>query len=191
MTPKPDPRAFNAYRHGLTGHVLVVPPAEQAAYDQHCRGIHRALAPQGEMEANLVQAIADDRWRLQRAAAIEANIFALGVNRYGHVATGNEESDTALAMARVWLERGKDLDRLSLYEGRLQRKVEKNLNLLRQLQKDRREAAAKLPEIQQPHAPSRDSEFVFSRPAAPRPVVHSELICHPAASGPSSPFSPR
>jgi hypothetical protein len=44
--PKPrDRRAFNAYRHGLTGQVLINTPADQAAYDKHCQGI-RADSPQ-------------------------------------------------------------------------------------------------------------------------------------------------
>jgi hypothetical protein len=139
--PKPrDRRAFNAYRHGLTGHVLVIEPNDEQAYKQHCQGIHQSFAPSGAMETDLVQSIADDRWRLKRAAAIESNIFALGLSEPDQVTADHDEVDTALAMARVWLERGKELDRLTLYESRIQRHIEKNMALLRQMQQDRRNA---------------------------------------------------
>ena len=164
-----DRRAFNAYRHGLTGQVVVILPFEQAAYEKHCSGIHQSLSPQGAMETDLVQSVADDRWRLQRAAAIEANIYAIGLTGPDKLHTGHEQSDAALAMARTFLEHGGDLALLSLYEGRLQRKVERNIALLRQLQQDRRaalreavEAAAILAEADEFPESARPPEFVCS-----------------------------
>ncbi len=164
QSPSRDPRALNAYRHGLTGQVLVIPPAEQAAYHDHCRGIAQSLSPVGSLETSLVQSIADDRWRLQRAAAIEANIFALGINSLAVPETGHQEADAALAMAQTWLARGKEIERLTLYEGRLQRKVEKNLALLRQLQQERRASAQAAP------AANPSPDFVFSNAPADPPA---------------------
>jgi len=143
VTPeiKRDRRALNAYRHGLTGQVVINTPAEQVAYDTHCAGIHQSLAPVGGMESSLVQSIADDRWRLQRAAAIENSIFAIGIGGEPDQYTAHhEEVDTAFAQATVWLKEGKSIGLLTLYESRLQRRVEKNLALVRQLQQDRRAA---------------------------------------------------
>jgi len=141
IQPKPrDQRALNAYRHGLTGHVLVIPPAEKLAYEDHCRGIHESFAPIGAMETGLVQSIADDRWRLTRAVAMETNILALGLAEPDQATAHHEQIDTALALARIWLDQAKGLQLLTLYEGRIQRKLEKNIVLLRQLQQDRREA---------------------------------------------------
>ncbi len=178
-----DLRAFNAYRHGLTGHVLVIPPAEQAAYQKHCQGIHQSLAPQTPFEADLVQTIADDRWRIQRAAAIEANIFALGMNYLGNADTGHTESDDALGMALTWLQRGKEIERLTLYEGRLQRKVERNLELLRTLQKERRaaleelvEEAVNLPEDYDFPAESLPAKFDFSSAQIHRLARHRRAL---------------
>ena len=178
-----DPRAFNAYRHGLTGHVLVIPPAEQAAYQKHCQGIHQSLDPQTPFEADLVQSIADDRWRLQRAAAIEANIFALGMNYLDNADTGHTESDDALRMAQTWLTRGKDIERLTLYENRLQRKVERNLELLRDLQAERRaaldelvEQAINLPEDYEFPAESLPAKFDFSSARIHRLARHRRAL---------------
>ncbi len=141
LTPKPrDPRALNAYRHGLTGQVHILTPADQVAYEKHCRGFHESLAPVGADEIDLAQTIADDRWRLKRAASIESSIFALGLGQPVPSTAGNPEVDAALAQARVWLAQGKDLQLLSLYEHRIQRRVEKNMVMLRALQQDRQAA---------------------------------------------------
>jgi hypothetical protein len=140
-TPKPrDPRALNAYRHGLTGQVHILTPADEVAYQKHCKGIHQSLVPVGALETDLAQSIADDRWRLQRAAAIECSIFALGVGQPTESSSGNPEVDVALAQARVWLADGKQLQLLGLYEYRMQRRVEKNMDMLRELQQERQAA---------------------------------------------------
>ncbi len=139
-------RAFNAYRHGLTGHVLVIEPGEEVAYKQHCQGIHQSLAPVGTLEIDLAQSVADDRWRLKRAAAIESNLFSLGLNRADDLLSDNPAVDTALHTARLWYNVSKELERLTLYESRIQRHIEKNLALIRQLQQARREALQKLVE---------------------------------------------
>jgi hypothetical protein len=147
IQPKPlDKRAFNAYRHGLTGHVLVVTPADQAAYQKHCQGVQTFYSPSGYMETDLVQSIADDRWRMKRAVAMETNILARDLNEPDDIVSHHDEVDAALATARGWLDDSRALERLSLYESRIQRRIEKNIVLLRQLQQDRREALQKLVE---------------------------------------------
>jgi len=137
---KRDPRALNAYRHGLTGQVHILTPADQVAYEKHCKGIHESLVPVGALETDLAQAIADDRWRLNRAGGIESSIFALGIGQPSQGSAGHPEIDVALAQARVWLADGKNLQLLGLYEHRIQRRVEKNMDMLRGLQQDRKAA---------------------------------------------------
>ncbi len=69
---------LNAYKHGLTGQIHLLTAAEQAAFEAHCKSICEALAPVGALEIDIAQAIAEDRWRLKRARAIESGIFAAG-----------------------------------------------------------------------------------------------------------------
>jgi len=69
---------LNAYKHGLTGQIHLLTAAEQTAFDAHCKSICEALAPVGALEIDIAQAIAEDRWRLKRARAIETGIFAAG-----------------------------------------------------------------------------------------------------------------
>src|SRR5580658_6056818 len=69
---------LNAYKHGLTGQIHILTAAEQTAFDVHCKGICEALAPVGALEIDIAQAVAEDRWRLKRARAIESAFFAAG-----------------------------------------------------------------------------------------------------------------
>ena len=135
-----SPRALNAYRHGLTGQIHLMTAADQKAYEKHCHDIMKSLAPRGGMETELAQAICDDRWRLKSAAAWEKAILAEGITQLDNGSSGHEEVDAALAHGRVWVKRGKDLALLSLYEHRMQRRVEKNLQLLKELQAGRTSA---------------------------------------------------
>ncbi len=140
-SPKsPDRRAFNAYRHGLTGQIHILTEKDQLAYEKHCLGIRESLAPQTPLEASIVQSIADDRWRLHRAASFEDTLFAVEMSGPDDIATGNEEVDAAFAMARAWLAKGKSIELISLYETRIHRNLEKNMAELRRLKAERESA---------------------------------------------------
>src|SRR5580700_8733190 len=69
---------LNAYRHGITGQILIFTAEDQQAFDKHCDGIRQSFEPIGPTELHLAQSIAEDYWRLQRARALENGIFALG-----------------------------------------------------------------------------------------------------------------
>ena len=135
-----DPRALNAYRHGLTGQVLIMTPEDQAAYHQHCQNIKKALAPEGAFEAGLVQSIADDRWRLFRAASLDINTCAVSISEPDKIITEHPQAQTAFAQAVAWAADSKNMNLLSLYEGRIQRRVERNLKMLKESQAERQAA---------------------------------------------------
>ena len=183
-SPKPrDRRVFNAYRHGLAGHVLVILPADEVAYKHHCQSMVDSFAPVGAFEADLAQQIADDRWRLKRIVAIESNLFADGQDRPDRITTGHEQIDAAFATSRTWDERKHDLALLTLYAGRIQRSVEKNHALLRQAQQDRRAAlqqivaeAAILPETYEFPEEALPPQFVRSRPPIARLAAHHRRL---------------
>ncbi len=139
-----DPRAINSLTHGLTGRIYHLTAEDEAAYEAHVRGYRQSFAPSGPVETDLVQAIADDRWRLKRAATIESAIFVL-----------DRGIDPApQAVAETWLRKGANLALISLYETRIQRRAERNMQQLRQLQAERKaiesqfiEEAARLAEL--------------------------------------------
>jgi len=139
-TTKRDPRAFNAYRHGLTGQVMIMTPSDEAAYSAHCQGFHQALAAEGAVEKSFAQSIADDRWRLLRCAAIEHTRFSMGMSEPDRYFAHHPEIDAGLAQAVTWASEAKNLNLMSLYENRAQRRVERNMLILKQLQAERKAA---------------------------------------------------
>ena len=63
---------LNALRHGLTGQFYVMSEADRLAYNDFEKNILATLAPVGHYERDLAVAIAQNRWRLNRARAIPA-----------------------------------------------------------------------------------------------------------------------
>jgi len=137
---KRDPRAFNAYRHGLTGQVMIMTPDDEAAYTAHCQGFHQDLAPEGAVEKSFAQSIADDRWRLLRCAAIEHTRFSMGMSQPDQYFAHHPEIDAGLAQAVTWAAEATNFNLMSLYENRAQRRVERNMIILKQLQAERKAA---------------------------------------------------
>ena len=117
---------MNALRHGLTGQVTTMTDEDRAAHDQFSKALMKDLAPDGAMEIQLAQRVATDSWRLNRASAIEDNIFALGqLQNGGQACPDVPQIDAALTSARVFTLESKQLQLLTLYEQRLNRAVQK------------------------------------------------------------------
>ena len=141
-----NPRTLNAYRHGLTGQIVLFTPEDEAAYKKHCAGVHESLKPVGYMETDLVQTIADDRWRLKRGASIEASIFACGISCPDTIDINNEEVAVSVSQGQTWVRNNKELLNITLYCQRIQRSIEKNIELVRQYQAERKAAQDQLVE---------------------------------------------
>jgi len=108
--------SMNALSHGLTSQTVVMPAEDPHAYQLHLKSFTGEYHPQGATEANLVQALADTSWRLNRVAALETNLLTLGV--------------TAEAQSKA-------LANLSMHSQRLSRQFERTVTQLRELQKTR------------------------------------------------------
>jgi hypothetical protein len=146
---------------------------DRAAHDKLSKALIASLAPEGAMETQLAQRIATDSWRLNRASAIEDNLFALGLYEHsGQLLPDHEQIDAARTTARVFTMESKQLQLLTLYEQRINRSIQKNLAILQQLQATRKaeheaamqEAAAllKLSEMRGlEYVPAKDG-FVFA-----------------------------
>jgi hypothetical protein len=132
---------LNAYKHGLTGQIHLLTAAEHTAFYAHCKSICEALAPVGALEIDIAQAIAEDRWRLKRARAIETSIFAAANPGVGTTedATQLLIEDT-LTQARTWLAKSDNFLLLALYEQRINRTIERNMAELRTLRAERKAA---------------------------------------------------
>ena len=145
---------MNAWRHGLTGQVAVMPWEDQIAFEKFCTDIAQSLYPETAVERQLAQTIAEDHWRLNRSRAIETNILALGYEAEGpDFDTQNPEINTALATAHVFIANQKAFNLVTLYASRINRDIRNNMAQLKQLQAEREarritelEEAAKLRE---------------------------------------------
>src|ERR1700744_2058428 len=131
--------ALNARRHNLTGQGTAMTDADRIMHDAFSASIVESLAPEGAMETQLAQRIATDSWRLNRASAVEDNLFALGHNdKSDEVETPDSDNapeiHAALTAAKVFKEESKQLQLLTLYEQRINRNIQKNLALLQGLQ---------------------------------------------------------
>jgi hypothetical protein len=138
---------LNAYKHGLTGQIYLLTPEEQTAFDAHCKSICEALAPVGALEIDIAQAIAEDRWRLKRARAIDTGLFAAGQQGLLGFNPGEAIEDPAqrliadtLIQARTWLAKNDNFLLLALYEQRISRTIERNMAELRTLRAERKAA---------------------------------------------------
>ena len=132
---------FNATRHGLTGQVACMAWEDRDAFNQFCASIVADLKPEGAIETQLAQSIAEDHWRLNRARAIEENLFALGFAG-STLDAGDPQATAALSQAETFRDNLKSFNLITLYESRLNRNVHRNIDRLKQLQSDRREARA-------------------------------------------------
>lgn len=132
---------LNGLRHGLTGNTVLMPGEDRTAYQTFVSKTVEALAPEGAAERALAQVIADDRWRLGRAHAIEENVFSLGAVTSPLDLDEDPAINAALTQAQTFLENAPQFQLLTLYAGRIDKTIRKNAAELRELQTARHAAS--------------------------------------------------
>ncbi len=130
--------SLNALRHGLTGQIVVMPTEDLQAYQLHLESFTGEYAPIGATEANLVQALADTSWRLNRVAALETNLLTLGVTHSSPLTGAPQQIQDAMSIVAALESQSKALSNLSMHSQRLSRQFERTVTQLRDLQKTRR-----------------------------------------------------
>src|SRR6267378_4491212 len=165
--------SLNAYRHGLTGQTIILPAEDLVAYQAFMRTFFDDYKPVGTLEKQLVQSLADTSWRLNRVAALEHNLIALGFDEHSNsISTEHPEAHAAFVIIEALRDETRALAVLGLHAARLSRHFEKTLKQLNDTQEKRRateahqlsEAAALLQMDQKqglPYNPT-DDGFVFS-----------------------------
>jgi hypothetical protein len=170
--------AMNALRHGLTGQVNLMPDEDREAHDKFCTAIVESLAPEGALEIQFAQAIAEDNWRMNRGRAIETNMFAVGLFQPGAatIETGDPQINAVISAAQIFADNPQKFQLLSLYMQRTSRDMQKTLDRLTAMQTERKvrrqedleELAALLEYNESKHQPIENAEtkgsngFVFS-----------------------------
>jgi hypothetical protein len=130
--------SLNALRHGLTGQIVVMPTEDLQAYQLHLRSFTDEYDPRGATESNLVQALADTSWRLNRVAALETNLLMLGMTHDAPNINAPQQVQDAMSIVASLESQSKALSNLSLHSQRLSRQFERTVAQLRDLQKTRK-----------------------------------------------------
>ncbi len=129
----------NALRHGLNGRTVVIPADDLETYKTHVKTLTASLKPETPEETQLAALIADNYWRLQRIQSIEDGIFAMQFAE-GETLADSPYVDTTLNQAKAFLAHSHEIERLTLYESRIQRNIKSATARLEKLQSDRRAA---------------------------------------------------
>jgi len=133
--------ALNALRHGLTGQVVVLPEEDLAAFKAFSTELVATFAPADAHERQLAQSYASYQWRINRAAAIEDNMFTLGLMEEiaENLNLEHPEVHNATSNAKTFRADAAEFQRLCLYNQRLVNQAEKVLKQLKQAQAERRQ----------------------------------------------------
>lgn len=135
--------SLNGLRHGLTGHTILLPTEDLAAYLDFTEKLAADLKPADMIERQLVQSLADTAWRLNRIPALENNLLALGFSEHENsISTEHPEAHAALVTIEALREQTRTFTALGQHGARLSRQFERTLKQLRELQRERRATEA-------------------------------------------------
>lgn len=131
--------SLNAVKTGLTGRTVLLPSDDAIAYQAHVDRLFARWKPYDDEERALTQILADTEWRLLRIPSLEAGIYALGRLEFSEkFASEPDQVRASLIEAHTFLTYRKDLNNLSIQEGRLQRTQQRTTATLEELQEKRR-----------------------------------------------------
>ncbi len=132
--------ALNAVKTGLTGRTVLLPSDDAAAYQAHVRRCLAAFQPVGTLEEQVVQTLADLRWRLDRVPSLETGLLALARRRCASDLFADEPDEqmrAALLEAHLYETAAKSLENLHRQENRLRRQYAGEIKELERLRAER------------------------------------------------------
>lgn len=168
---------LNAVSTGLTGRTVLLPTDDTKAYSDHMANYFVRFEPATPEEEELVQELAETKWRLNRIPQLEEDLWALGSVTFAKMFEDQpDEVRPGLIRAHTFVTFGKRFDNLFLQESRLNRRYDKLVKQLSEL-KLRRQAAESERQALAARA-AKPNGFEFS---TPKPVLWV-----PATEEPSS-----
>jgi hypothetical protein len=127
--------SLNALKSGLTGRTVLLSTEDTAAYERHVAHFFAFYEPVGDEETVVVQRMADTRWRLDRCANLENNLYALGQDEFKELfPEDSPEIRRALIQAHTFRAYQKEFRNLNIQEGRLERSFTRDYARLTELQ---------------------------------------------------------
>lgn len=141
MPRSPAPRkppALNATKHGLLTREVLLPGEDPQALDDLVTRLHHQLAPDGVLEAILVDRIAACYWRLARAQRVEIDAM---LSAYAETLNDRKEfipRSTRVRRARANVLFNKKVESIvERYEGAIESRLYRALHELQTLQASR------------------------------------------------------
>jgi hypothetical protein len=131
--------SLNAVRHGLTGHVVVLPQEDLEAFDQLSTKLYAELRIQGDHELELAKIYCMSVWNLHRAMAIQDTMFSLGIMEHVGENFNVEEpqAHNAVSNAKTFRQESEAFTRITLYTQRLVNQSKSLLKQLKEVQAER------------------------------------------------------
>ena len=146
----------NAVKHGLFSHENVIKCEKQSDFDEFREELLAGLKPDGAVEAMLAERIVDLSWRLKRAERMSNEVIDVKIAR---IETNSWENDRRKKAGLVDPETGRSelilgwatikdfgdaqvLERLLMYEKRIESSLYKAMNELQKLQRTRKQEQA-------------------------------------------------
>jgi hypothetical protein len=131
-------------RNPVTGHSVLMIEADAESHRKFIAEFVASLKPDGMLEIQLAQRLAQDTWRINRIQAIEENIFALGHSEpYSNIKSAHPEIHAAMVQALTFRNDPKLLSYLASYEQKLTKNFHMNLDKLLKLQSLRQPVLSK------------------------------------------------
>src|SRR5271157_409573 len=130
----------NALKTGLTGRTMILPKDQAELYEHHVLAYAERLNPEGDRETELVQSIADCRWRLGSIPGLEAALYARGFAEFKEMFEDEPEDQRGLLITGEIMTRyRKDFANLMIQEQRLARRAYQEEQELKTMQRKRLE----------------------------------------------------
>jgi hypothetical protein len=162
--------SLNAVSTGLTGRTVLLASDDAEAYSEHMANYVARFAPSTPEEEEIVQELAQTKWRLLRVPQLEEGLYALGAVTFASIFEDQpEEIQAGLIRAHSFVTYGKRFDNLYLQESRLTRRYSTLLKQLCDIRVQRQAEENERQDIARPAA-SKSNGFVFS----PSPQVLPE-----------------
>jgi hypothetical protein len=174
--------SLNAVSTGLTGKTVLLPHEDAQVYSDHIASFIARYNPSTPEEREIVQELAQTKWRLLRVPQLEEDLYALGAVTFAAMFEDQpEEIRPGLIRAHTFVTYGKRFDNLYLQESRLGRRYSAllkrlaEITLQRQTEEIDRIAAARIAPSNPPERTGRsvpvirdsaDIGFEFSTSAA-------------------------
>ena len=132
-------------RDPVTGQSVLRTESDADSHRRFIAEFVASLKPDGMLEIQLAQRLAQDTWRINRIHAVEENIFALGHSEpyANNMKSAHPEIHAAMVQALTFRNDPKLLSYIASYEQKLTKNFQINFNMLLKLQSLRQPVLAK------------------------------------------------